>query len=575
MLGGARWRMIWASLGLVLLGPFAAAQAPLADPVGYLAAHGEAATEEALVASWVERAWGRDERFVYGFRLDDGGALRDVYFDAATGASLDTAGILALGILPKPLGIPAAQVESETVLAVPAPANPPQAKRAKDVARLPELVLPPVDAARLLAEDAQHDAFERGRLRLGVAEDLPQPITLAELRAASASKQAVAAVVLSAPGARGLRLHVRLDAANAANTLRVYDPDRPDTVFTPAPEEVEWWSPTVWNERVVVECDSAFSGDLVIDRALQVYRQPGDALFDKAAGACETDVSCQDRWRAVALGVGGVGTVLEDDFVFCTGSLLADADGATNVPYLLTANHCVASSSEASPLEMYWLYQTTACGGAIPDISQVPRTTGGANFLAGNNNFTGTDLSFLRLRNNPPAGLTWLGWETVAPSLGADVVGIHHPNSDFKRISFGGLIDRGSDRLRPASRFHEVRWSTGVTEPGSSGSPLFLGSTQRIIGQLYGGNSACRSPFDPDYYGRFDVSYFLISRYLGDLPNPYDVNSDHAINAADMQQVIHAALSKPLSVREDLDGSGHVDATDIQIIIVAVLSFSK
>ena len=53
-------------------------------------------------------------------------------------------------------------------------------------------------------------------------------------------------------------------------------------------------------------------------------------------------------------------------------------------------------------------------------------------------------------------------------------------------------------------------WDEGVTEPGSSGSPLF-DQNGRIIGQLYGGSAACQgtSANGYDYYGRLGVSWGL------------------------------------------------------------------
>src|SRR6185295_18357287 len=49
-------------------------------------------------------------------------------------------------------------------------------------------------------------------------------------------------------------------------------------------------------------------------------------------------------------------------------------------------------------------------------------------------------------------------------------------------------------------------WSLGVTEPGSSGSPLY-DQNRRYIGQLHGGPSACGAGDLSDYYGRFSVSW--------------------------------------------------------------------
>ena len=63
-------------------------------------------------------------------------------------------------------------------------------------------------------------------------------------------------------------------------------------------------------------------------------------------------------------------------------------------------------------------------------------------------------------------------------------------------------------------------WESGVTEPGSSGSPLF-DQNQRIIGQLYGGAAACSGSVNNgayDYYGRMDVSWGVgLSGYLDPL----------------------------------------------------------
>lgn len=52
-------------------------------------------------------------------------------------------------------------------------------------------------------------------------------------------------------------------------------------------------------------------------------------------------------------------------------------------------------------------------------------------------------------------------------------------------------------------------WDQGVTEPASSGSPLF-NQNQLIVGQLYGGTAACSGTNDngqDDNYGRLDVSW--------------------------------------------------------------------
>ena len=56
-----------------------------------------------------------------------------------------------------------------------------------------------------------------------------------------------------------------------------------------------------------------------------------------------------------------------------------------------------------------------------------------------------------------------------------------------------------------------VQWDRGVTEGGSSGSPLFNAS-KRVVGILTGGESVCGLPYN-DYFAKLSVSYNL-SPYL-------------------------------------------------------------
>jgi hypothetical protein len=62
-----------------------------------------------------------------------------------------------------------------------------------------------------------------------------------------------------------------------------------------------------------------------------------------------------------------------------------------------------------------------------------------------------------------------------------------------------------------------VQWSLGATEAGSSGSPLFNGA-KLLIGQLGGGwngaGSSCDDPTAPDSFGRFDVTYPFIKKWI-------------------------------------------------------------
>ena len=258
-------------------------------------------------------------------------------------------------------------------------------------------------------------------------------------------------------------------------------------------------------------------GMLEIDETAYQYRGLEEAMAK--VGACQLDVTCYPAWADTAKAVGGIGTIGATGTLWCTGTLLNDEVTTTEEPYFLTANHCISTVSKADSIEVYWLYASTSCNGTVPSPSSVPRTTGGADYLAGSPAQSGTDVTFLRLRETVPSGLTMAGYTTAAAAVGTAVTGIHHPSGSYKRISFGDISDNGSPgqggvRLEPIERFHEVLWNDGVTEPGSSGSALFDSSSQLVVGQLYGGYAACTATDEPDYYGRFDVSYPLLASWL-------------------------------------------------------------
>ena len=92
----------------------------------------------------------------------------------------------------------------------------------------------------------------------------------------------------------------------------------------------------------------------------------------------------------------------------------------------------------------------------------------------------------------------------------ATTTAIHHPLGQPKKISFDDDAPRKS-----GNQWRILQWDVGVTEPGSSGSPLFT-PEGLVVGQLCCGLAACGSPFD-DYYGRLDAEWSLLAPYLDPL----------------------------------------------------------
>lgn len=572
----------------ILLLTFAGMVPPLSADELDLSGLGYPPDAYTVLIAWQEQARSLSGSMVHGARLksNTSGDAFDIYWDEQDHL-LDAMDLARLGIKPKnwsrrsvtvPPGIVPGFPKTAT-LPSPAPkAVPPRIGR----------VLPPLDLEAVLLEDEWMESQEgKAVTRIGVLRDLDAPVRVTEQKASDALWQPhldggqTWALEIYSPEAYGIRVHfTRLNIPEGIRVI-LYNAGDPAEAYGPFTSQDDFWAPTCFNEAVVIEAyvppNSTYEGlDIEIDQISHHYK----AFEDYAkAGACNLDVSCYPEWGSSALGVGGLGTISAIGSLFCTGSLLTDSNALTNIPYILTANHCVSTETRANSLEVYWLYQTPECGGTAPRASDVPRTSGGADFLATSSLSRGTDFTLLRLRNDPPAGLVWLGYSTTVPSLDTPVACIHHPSGGFKRIAFGNITDDGSPssggaRLQPIVRFHEVLWSAGTTESGSSGSPLFLHDSQMIIGQLWGGRASCSRPQEPDYYGRFDVTWPLVADWLDQPENPYDIDDSGKVNSVDLQLVINAALARSQNPRTDLDGSGRTDAVDVQIMLIFLLNQS-
>ncbi|MFZ4440308.1 MAG: trypsin-like serine peptidase [Syntrophales bacterium] len=242
-----------------------------------------------------------------------------------------------------------------------------------------------------------------------------------------------------------------------------------------------------------------------VNEIVDIFALP--LLSTLKVGKCNKDVTCYPDWQSQAAGVAGIGTVNQIGALWCTGALLND-NSEPRGNYFMTAYHCVGNQEEADTSEYYWFYQTNTCNGTPPSPSDVPRTGGGATFLAGmsSSSEAGNDFSFLQLKQAVPTTVNYAGWTSDFMAKGDAVTGIHHPDGSYKRISFG-VMDSSDDN------FWSVQWQQGVTEAGSSGSPLF-NANQQFVGQLQGGDSSCDNPSGIDTYGRFDVSYPIVTQWL-------------------------------------------------------------
>lgn len=252
------------------------------------------------------------------------------------------------------------------------------------------------------------------------------------------------------------------------------------------------------------------TGALNISMVVHGYRSLKGYPMEKAikglndGGACNIDVACplglgwQDQINSVAIIiVGGSGN--------CTGALINNTSN-DGTPYFLTANHCGTSGLGAWVFRFNWDSPVPVCAqnGNSQDPGGPYNEVNGAVLRANN---SGSDFALMELNSAPTGNIYYAGWDrSTTPAT--EVTGIHHPRGDVKKIC------REEDPVTAlnwsgAAVWEVADWEQGVTEPGSSGSPLF-NQNQLIIGQLYGGGAACNGTNDnglEDNYGRLDVSW--------------------------------------------------------------------
>ncbi len=88
----------------------------------------------------------------------------------------------------------------------------------------------------------------------------------------------------------------------------------------------------------------------------------------------------------------------------CSGGLLADTDGSSQIPLFLTANHCTSKS--VSNMEFFFNYETSSCNGDCPDNILSGGTPPAANAVGFTVLASGRkgDFTLGQLNQSPPAG---------------------------------------------------------------------------------------------------------------------------------------------------------------------------
>lgn len=350
-------------------------------------------------------------------------------------------------------------------------------------------------------------ALERGepRYKVGVVAATGLPVLLGGASAAFGALERRAggwvwSGVLESAGAVALRLRfAEVDLPRGAALALYSDRGQAFEYRDRGPGgSGDFWSHTIIGSRVTVQLsvpDAAAVPRVVLAEIGHLTDRFGLGVLGRAPEVaplcsfnadCVVNAACESLPRELEYTQAAVAQILFASgglFYICSGGLLADTAGS-EIPYFLTAHHCLKREQEADTVEVFFHFATPCNGRCYEPVGQMASTLGAAVRAT---NRSG-DFTLLELDEAAPAGSAFLGWTTtpVAFANGTPLYRIGHP---------GGAPQAYSEHRVDTAKVTCGSWPrgdwiysadlVGAAEGGSSGSPLLNGSGE-VVGQLSG-----------------------------------------------------------------------------------------
>ena len=438
---------------------------------------------------------------------------------------------------------------------------------------VPTVALPTPDIARHLAEDettdnasapwrfGAHIPVDFGLDNSGIWSTLPDGGRVWRLRLLSTGAYSLNLLYdqFELPAGAEFFLYTDDQSQTIGAFTEYNSASSPDGTFAtqPTPGDVvvlEYHEP-VW---------AAFHGSIHINSVVHAYRNVFGRVEDDRAygdsGTCHNNINCpvgapwQNDKHAVTMIISG-GAAL------CSGSMINNT-AQDRRQFYLTANHCGVGTGS---FVFVFNYEAPTCTNA--NVAYTSAT--GCTLLATS---TASDFTLVEITENIPTAYNafFAGWSKVDVAATSSTC-IHHPSGDIKKISFSNTPTTNDTWSgTPANSHWRATWSSGVTEGGSSGSPLF-DQNHRIIGQLHGGPSSCASP-TYDVYGKFSLSWTgggTNSTRLSNWLDPTATGATVLDGIFDMAPTLPALTLGGVTVQDGNDGALDPSETPTLVITLA------
>ncbi|MDY7395674.1 T9SS type A sorting domain-containing protein [Aureibaculum sp. 2210JD6-5] len=405
------------------------------------------------------------------------------------------------------------------------------------------IILPQLNLKQHRNEDVKNDKIKTKPYRIGISQKVDYGLKNAGSWTALSNGDRIWRISFVSKDALHLSVNFNNFYLPKGSNIYLYNNDKTDllgaitSTANNAKNELGTWF--VKGDKIWVEYyepkEVIGQGKLNIGAVIHGYRlgkTVQEGYKDKSilkinnSGDCNHDVDCaigadfeahrDELKKSVAFMNMG------DGFI-CSGTLINNT-AQDKKPYFLSAQHCLERESDnpaANPsifsMRFNWISPNPVCAAITNSTDAAEELTMlGSTIKA---QYSDADMLLLEINNPIPNDwdVTFAGWDRTDfnPTIG---VGIHHPEGDIMKIArdddgptkatsdgkqlwlIGGIGD-GNETGNG--------WEIGVTEGGSSGSPLF-NQNGHIIGQLYGGNALCIGTSDNDefdLYGRFAIAW--------------------------------------------------------------------